>query len=452
MNWLLLVLALAGACKRKEVPFVPPAPEDAGSRSDAAPEIDAPAAREAPKAQKIVVSDHFSCALLSDASVRCWGRNSEGQIGNGTTADVPVPHKLPLPGVKDIVLGTAHACALLDDESVTCWGRIYFGRKENLLVPTAVPGVAKVKRLFAVGTASCATIEDHSLVCWGDIDAKGRLKLSGGSMNRVPTPSNVLDHVVAITANGALTEDGTVWFWGADGEPMKTALVNVFEIAATGDEVCGLRRDGNVGCAGPATRCAAAVPKAVAPAPNQAAPKQPVPKKTAKRPPAKKPVAKKPVAKKPAAKKPAAKKPTRPKPIERLLAVEVLRLPAAKHLAFDVGLCVVTTGGRLQCLAPRDGCELEAAWPGLANVDYVTGNCARLGDGNTRCWSVETKSRAVTAVAGARGTISVAASSSHACAILGDGSVVCWGSNKSGALGRGKGDVQNDSQASPVTF
>jgi hypothetical protein len=439
MKWLALVVALA-ACKPKEVPFKPPPKEDGGTGAkDATSEIDALVAAAPVKAEKVVVGDHTSCALLDDATVRCWGKNHEGQLGNGTTADSPTPVAVKLTGVKDIVLGRAHACALLDDESVTCWGRIYFGKQENLLVPTAVPGVAKAKRLFAVGAASCATIEDASLVCWGDIDAKGHLKLSGGSMNRVPTPSNGLDHVVALSANGALKADGSVWFWGGSGEPVKTAMTNVIEIASTGDEVCGLRRDGSVACAGPATRCAAAAPKAA--------------KATAAKSPAKPKRATKTATKTAKGKtaKPATKlaKPA-PEPT-RLLAVEVLRLPPAKHLAFDVGLCVVTKTGKLQCLASNP-CDLDTAWPGLTTVDYVVGNCARLADGKARCWSVDNKSRVVTAVAGVGGALAIAASSSHACAVLGDHSVVCWGSNKSGALGRGKADEEIHKEASSVTF
>jgi hypothetical protein len=439
-----VVVAALVACKPKEVPYKPPAKEDAGLGAvDAQAEIDAAAAASEVKVDKIVVGDHTSCALLSDATVRCWGKNSVGQLGNGTTADSPKPVEVKLTGVKDIVLGTAHACALLDDESVTCWGRIYFGKKEDLLAPTAVSGVAKAKRLFAVGAASCATIEDASLVCWGAIDVKGHLRLSGGSMNRVPTPSNGLDHIVALTANGALDEDGTVWFWGSDGAPVRTAMTGVIEIASSGDEVCGLRRDGSVACAGPATRCAAAAPK-TASAPK---PPAPAPKKKA----AVKPTVKKPAAKTAKGKATPAKPATKAE-LARLMPIEVLRLPAAKHLAFDVGLCVVTRTGRLQCLETGNGCTVDTAWPGLADVDYVIGNCARLTDGKARCWSVAKKSRLVNEVSGVRGAISIAASSSHACAILDDRSVVCWGSNKSGALGRGKTDPDAHPEASAVTF
>jgi hypothetical protein len=469
-----------GACKPKEVPFKPPPKDDAGGPASAAAlPPDAPAARPVTTATKVVVGDHASCALMTDATLRCWGRNDHGQLGNGTLTDAATPVMPNLHGVKDVVMGSAHVCALLDDESVTCWGRINYGDKEDLLKPTAVPGLSRAKRMFAVGSASCATIYDASLVCWGDIDVKGHLRLAGGAREtRVPTPSNGLDHVAALTANGALKEDGTVWFWGGDGQPARTEMTDVIEIASAGDEVCGLRRDGSVACAGPATRCAAAAPK---PAPAKAPPT----KKTRKKPAAK-------PRKKPAPK--LARSATLQEATGKAtgttsggtLPIEVLRLPPAKHLAFlprqqppaaesaarprpasqggtqdplgkrpegfDVGLCVVTRTGKLQCLQTADACKLDTPWPGLARVDYVTGNCARTANGSAYCWSVDSRSRVVREVPGVAGTLAIAASSSHACALLGDRSVACWGSNASGALGRGDADTTAHPEASPVTF
>lgn len=433
---LALAVMAAAACKPKEVPFQPPPKDDAAVRPIDAQEIDAPVAEAPPQGTKIVVGDHASCVLLTDATVRCWGENASGQLGDGSGKDSATPVRLNLRGVKDIVLGAAHGCALLDDESVTCWGKINYGAKGSLLAPAAVPGVSKAKRLFAVAGASCATVVDGSLVCWGDIDVKGHVRLAGTS-TRAPTPSAGLERVAALTANGALKDDGTVWYWGEDRVPVRTAMTDVVEIASYGDEVCGLRRDGSVACAGPATRCAAAAPEQTATPAKK--PVRPVRKKAAPR-----------KTKKAATKTFAAAKPA-PKP-DSALPIEVLRLPPAKHLAFDVGLCVVTRAGKLQCLAAGDACKVDAPWPGLASVDYVTGHCARLADGDARCWSADKKSRGVAEVAGVAGAMAIAASASHACALLGDRSVVCWGSNRSGALGRGHADEKTYREASPVTF
>lgn len=429
MKWLFLVVALA-ACKPKEVPYQPPPKDDAAVKPDAAVEIDAAVVEVKAEATKLVVGDHASCALLVDATVRCWGRNNEGQLGNNTTTDSATPVKPNLRGVKDLVMGAAHVCALLDDESVTCWGKINYGPKGSLHAPSAASGVAKAKRLFAVDSTSCATLADSSLVCWGNIDARGHLVRAGTAPTRPPTPAAGLDRVVAITARGALRDDGTVWFWGDDGVPARTQLTDVVEIGSYGGEVCGLRRDGTVACAGPATRCAAMAPKA----PPTAKPAKPV-KQTAKR---------KGRGKGAATAKPAPEAP-------KTMPIEVLRLPAAKHLAFDAGPCVVTRTGKLSCLAASDGCRVDAPWPGLASVDYIVGHCARQTDDDVRCWPSDGKGR-VREVAGVDGALAVAASSSHACAITRDRSVVCWGSNRFGALGRGKADEETYREASAVTL
>lgn len=220
---LLVALAAALGCREKTVPFKPPPPDDAPAQSlDAAPPpVDAAPEAAAPKPTKVVVGDHVSCAVMSDATARCWGKNSEGQLGNGTIVDSPKPVKLPLRGVTDVVVGTAHGCALLDHSSVTCWGLINFGKSTPLLVPTAVPGLASAKRIFAVGTASCATLATGPLVCWGDVDTKGRPRLSvGAPQHRVPTPVPGVKNAIAVVTNGALTEDNTMVPFGEENAPL----------------------------------------------------------------------------------------------------------------------------------------------------------------------------------------------------------------------------------------
>jgi alpha-tubulin suppressor-like RCC1 family protein len=74
-----------------------------------------------------------TCALLNDRTVRCWGSNNVGQLGDGATsfrlnpAQVLVgepPHgEGPLNTVISISSGGGHTCALLNGGTVRCWGR-----------------------------------------------------------------------------------------------------------------------------------------------------------------------------------------------------------------------------------------------------------------------------------------------------------------------------------------
>jgi hypothetical protein len=411
-----LALLLLVSCGKSSKTSAPPAKEDAAVKagSDAAPApppVDAAPVK--PHATKVVVGIHASCAVMSDHTVRCWGGNAHGQLGDGTTTDHPTPVRPNLVGVQDLVLGAAHACALLDDGSVACWGDIGFGKADQHLQPTGVPGVNDAKHIFAVGAASCATMTNGAFVCWGDIDSKGHLRLSGGAReHRVPTPGEGMSSVVALTETGALRDDGDVYTWGADGTPVKSPLSGVVELAAAGESACGMTKAGDVICAGGSPHCEKAVPK---------------PKPTRGRRGARKP-------------------PPEPAP-----AFETLALPKARHLAFDVGLCVVTATGHLQCLDNNNPCELDSPWPGLSKIDIVDGHCARSTDGSVRCWQVDRKSRTVTTV-GVSHAVQIASSASHGCALLDDHSVVCWGENSHGELGRGTSDATAHAEAAPVAL
>jgi hypothetical protein len=253
-------------------------------------------------------------------------------------------------------------------------------------------------------------MSNGAFVCWGDIDPKGHLRLPGSEReHRVPTPGGGLEHIVAITESGALRDDGSVYTWGADRVPTMSALADITEIAAAGDGVCGLTKGGDVMCTGGVPHCVT--------------------------------------------KKPKPKRGKRAKPEPEKPAIEKLALPPARHLAFDVGLCVVTTTGRLQCLAANDPCQLDEAWPGLSKVDVVDGHCARSVDGSVRCWQVDRKSRTVGSISGVAGAVQMASSSTHGCAVLGgEHQVVCWGENGRGELGRGVSDTTNHPEAAPVNL
>jgi alpha-tubulin suppressor-like RCC1 family protein len=78
---------------------------------------------------QISVAITHSCALMADASVRCWGLNKDGQLGDGTRE--PRDRPTPVVGLTDVVsvaAAIAATCALRRDGSVLCWGDNEYGQ------------------------------------------------------------------------------------------------------------------------------------------------------------------------------------------------------------------------------------------------------------------------------------------------------------------------------------
>jgi alpha-tubulin suppressor-like RCC1 family protein len=147
----------------------------------------------------------FTCALLDDATVKCWGASPDGECGQESNTPVgTTPGSLAvLPPIKlgtgrtakAISLGGNHACALLDDGSVKCWGANEFGQlgvgstdskgdqagemgDALIAVPLKRPALQ-----VAAGTRhSCALLDDGTVECWG-LNESGQLG-RGDVLNR----------------------------------------------------------------------------------------------------------------------------------------------------------------------------------------------------------------------------------------------------------------------------
>jgi len=128
---------------------------------------------------QIALGDEHSCALLSDGIVKCWGWNGYGQLGDGTYEDRWVPTPVlgaPVSGIwlkaKAIALGDDHSCALISDGTVKCWGYNYYGglgdgTLENRNIPVEVLNLSGVKALTAGQYHTCGLLSSGVIKCWG---------------------------------------------------------------------------------------------------------------------------------------------------------------------------------------------------------------------------------------------------------------------------------------------
>jgi alpha-tubulin suppressor-like RCC1 family protein len=178
------------------------------------------------QAADIVAGGSHTCARLADANntVVCWGYNSAGQIGDGTIVNRSVPTVVPLDNtVVQLALGANHSCARTMDGHVQCWGDNTYGQlgqdptPTGIPNPTQVPNLSNVADIAAGGYHTCARLMDGTVRCWGRNNA-GQLGDGTQSDRAMPGAVAGVSSVAAITLGVAhtcaLRADHTVSCWG----------------------------------------------------------------------------------------------------------------------------------------------------------------------------------------------------------------------------------------------
>jgi len=122
----------------------------------------------------LALGARHGCAVLDGGTVRCWGDNSKGQLGDGTTtARTESVLVAEVEGATALALGAEHSCALLQTGGAQCWGdnaHNQLGDGTTTAHPTAVYVriLAGAKAITSAhGAHTCATFADGEVRCWG---------------------------------------------------------------------------------------------------------------------------------------------------------------------------------------------------------------------------------------------------------------------------------------------
>ena len=232
-------------------------------------DIDAPAS--------ISAGDLHSCVVrITDARALCWGGNSRGQVGDGTTDNALTPEVVPdVSGVVQVAAGSEHSCARQQTGRVDCWGandsgQLGDGTTTDRTTPVQASGTGRVMDISAGVSHTCAVREfdePRTAVCWGNNSAG---QLGDGTTTASATAVEVagLEGILQIGAGADFTcariDDGTIRCWGnnafgalGDGTnadslvPVTVAGIDdAIHLAVGNSHACAVRANGEVWCWG----------------------------------------------------------------------------------------------------------------------------------------------------------------------------------------------------------
>ncbi|MGB2276095.1 MAG: putative Ig domain-containing protein, partial [Candidatus Poseidoniaceae archaeon] len=193
----------------------------------------------------ISAGGYHTCALLDNGDVKCWGRDNEGQLGDG--GSITSTDYTAVPSSTAINLGTGrtavaisageyHTCAILDNGDLKCWGHDNTGQLGDGGTNTATSapsstavnlGAGRTAVAVKAGTShTCVILDNGDMKCWGR-DNNGQLGNGGSNLDLHVPPSTAINlgtgrTAVALTASYrhtcALLDNGDVKCWGSDSQ------------------------------------------------------------------------------------------------------------------------------------------------------------------------------------------------------------------------------------------
>ncbi len=219
--------------------------------------------------------NQHTCAITSGQGVACWGSNVDGQLGDSRATPVHfTPFVIPaLTGVRALTAGRDHTCALLNGGSVKCWGinsngELGDGTKAQRVGPVAVVGLTDAVEVRSFWGHTCARRSGGGIRCWGANSGAFGDGTTGDSPTPVDTSGITAStsvavgwgHTCAVVAGGTAKCWGHYNNWGqiGDGTTAMERLLPVDVVQLSGVAAvtngsyhsCARLSDGTVSCWG----------------------------------------------------------------------------------------------------------------------------------------------------------------------------------------------------------
>ncbi|MCX6016954.1 MAG: cadherin-like beta sandwich domain-containing protein, partial [Chloroflexi bacterium] len=243
--------------------------------------------------RQMVNADSHGCAVMTNGTVRCWGRNIDGELGNGTTTASFVP--VTVTGITNAVQVAltyeGGSCALLSSRNVQCWGNAgtpIVGASSSPSIPVTVltsaggAALGGIVELRGSERYVCGLTAAGEQYCWGasnqnyylagngtDTDPAFYYPVRAQRIEDQSDLSGVVQVAPAERANCAVMADGTVRCWGSNrfgqvgvGDTTNYSravtvtldtggvLTGVVDMGYTGETMCALTSVGRVYCWG----------------------------------------------------------------------------------------------------------------------------------------------------------------------------------------------------------
>lgn len=223
-----------------------------------------------PLITKIATGGYHTCALRANGGLKCWGKNSMGQIGNNNSSgsDVRTPTEVTglSSGVIDVAAGLNHTCAALSTGGVKCWGyggdgQLGTGGTSSAIVPQSVSGLSGSATAVAAGEShSCALLSTGAVDCWGNDSSVSSYSPVSISLSGAATAIEAGDrHTCALMATGAIE----CWGLNSNGQlglgttasttvpqALDDFLSGTLDLSTGGDHTCAITDTGMLKCWG----------------------------------------------------------------------------------------------------------------------------------------------------------------------------------------------------------